>query len=77
MIAMDPRPWPIKFPAVAYDALAHRLDIRAVIADEHHEQSIRTAAGRNIVALAVGAGEIEARCCRTETCDGYLRLTTR
>ena len=59
-----------KLLAVAHDALAHRLDVRTVIADEHDEQSVRTAARPQVAAHAVGAGEIEVRGFRTETGEG-------
>src|SRR5216683_930045 len=62
-----------KLLAVAHDALAHRFDVRTVIADEHDEQSVPTTARRQVVARAVSAGEIEVRRFRTETRDRRLQ----
>jgi hypothetical protein len=49
----------LQLARVADDALADGLHVRAVIADEHHQQAVLAARLGEVIALAVHAGQIE------------------
>ena len=56
--------------AVADDAIDHRLDVGAVVADEHHQHAVRAADVGKAVALAVGGGQVEIDGLPAEFADG-------
>ena len=62
-----------QLPAVPHDARPRRFDVRAVIADKYHEQTIGTAAGRQAVTCPVDPRKIEVGRFRAETGCGLLR----
>jgi predicted phage gp36 major capsid-like protein len=60
----------LQFAAVADDAIEHRLDVGAVVAEEHHQQAVRAAGAVERMTAAVGAGQIEARGLPAEVAEG-------
>src|SRR6266446_2285953 len=56
---------------VAHQLVQHRFDIRAVIADEHHQQAVFTAHRVQRIALVVGADQIESRRASSEVAERW------
>jgi len=62
-----------EFASIADDAVDDRLDIGAVVADEHHQEPVRSPATGQRVPLPVGPGQVEVHCRQSEVADGRVQ----
>src|SRR5512145_2547965 len=62
--------------AVPHDAVDYALHVRAVVTDEHHQQTLVAADALRRVTLAVDAGKLERRCLHAKIVTWHRAFTS-